>query len=133
MKRIFILAVSLILLISLVGTMIFGGVYFAKKINDLENLTKEAERLALLSNNKDNESDVDMVSEVCELSIGDPLMPWLVERIGCELPTKTAKIDIEIKNEWKYSYFIAGYKDPAYLNRFPGIFFINQAKCGAPL
>lgn len=116
MKRFYIICAGWALLLALIGAMIFGGVYFTKKINDLENLTKEAERLALLSNNKDNESDVDMVSEVCELSIGDPLMPWLVERIGCELPTKTAKIDIEIKNEWKYSYFIAGYEDPAYLN-----------------
>ena len=116
MKRFYIICAGWALLFALIGAMIFGGVYFTKKINDLENLTKEAERLALLSNNKDNESDVDMVSELCELSIGDPLMPWLVERIGCELPTKTAKIDIEIKNEWKYSYFIAGYEDPAYLN-----------------
>lgn len=116
MKRFYIICAGWALLLALIGAMIFGGVYFTKKINDLENLTKEAERLALLSNNKDNESDVDMVSEVCELSIGDPLMPWLVERIGCGLPTKTAKIDIEIKNEWKYSYFIAGYEDPAYLN-----------------
>lgn len=116
MKRFYIICAGWALLLALIGAMIFGGVYLTKKINDLENLTKEAERLALLSNNKDNESDVDMVSEVCELSIGDPLMPWLVERIGCELPTKTAKIDIEIKNEWKYSYFIAGYEDPAYLN-----------------
>ena len=116
MKRIYIICVGWVLLLSLIGATIFGGVYFTKKINDLENLTKEAERLALLANNKDNERDVDMVSEVCELSIGDPLLPWLVERIGCELPPKTAKIDIEIKNEWKYSYFIAGYEDPAYLN-----------------
>ena len=116
MKRFYIICAGWVLLLALIGAMIFGGVYFTKKINDLENLTKEAERLALLSNNKDNESDVDMVSEVCELSIGDPLMPWLVERIGCELPPKTAKIDIEIKNEWQYSYFIAGYEDPAYLN-----------------
>lgn len=116
MKRFYIICAGWALLLALIGAMIFGGVYFTKKINDLENLTKEAERLALLSNNKDNESDVDMVSEVCELSIGDPLMPWLVERIGCELPPKTAKIDIEIKNEGKYSYFIAGYEDPAYLN-----------------
>lgn len=116
MKRFYIICAGWALLLALIGAMIFGGVYLTKKINDLENLTKEAERLALLSNNKDNESDVDMVSEVCELSIGDPLMPWLVERIGCELPPKTAKIDIEIKNEWKYSYFIAGYEDPAYLN-----------------
>ena len=116
MKRFYIICAGWALLLALIGAMIFGGVYLTKKINDLENLTKEAERLALLSNNKDNESDVDMVSEVCELSIGDPLMPWLVERIGCELPPKTAKIDIEIKNEWQYSYFIAGYEDPAYLN-----------------
>lgn len=123
MKRIFILAVSLILLISLVGTIIFESVLFAKKITALEAITQEAEeraqeaeRIAQLAGNKENESVVDMVSEVCELSIGDPLMPWLVERIGCELPPKTTSIDIEIKDESKYSYFIAGYKDPAYLN-----------------
>ena len=59
MKRFYIICVGWALLLALIGVMIFGGVYLTKKINDLENLTKEAERLALLSNNKDNESDVD--------------------------------------------------------------------------
>ena len=74
MKRIFILAVSLILLISLVGTIIFESVLFAKKITALEAITneaeeraQEAERIAQLAVNKENESVVDMVSEVCEL------------------------------------------------------------------
>lgn len=116
MKRFYIICAGWALLLALIGAMIFGGVYFTKKINDLENLTKEAERLALLSNNKDNESDVDMVSELCELSIGDPLMPWLAERMGCKLPHKTVRIDIDVDNEQEYAYFIAGYEDPAYLN-----------------
>ena len=91
MKRIYIICVGWVLLLSLIGATIFGGVYFTKKINDLENLTKEAERLALLANNnnKDNERAVDMVSEVCELSLCDPLLPWLEERIGCKLPYRT--------------------------------------------
>ena len=137
MKRIFILAVSLILLISLVGTIIFESVLFAKKITALEAITQEAEeraqkaeeraqeaeeraqeaeRIAQLAGNKENESVVDMVSEVCELSIGDPLMPWLAERMGCKLPHKTVSIDIDVDNEQEYAYFVAGYEDPAYLN-----------------
>ena len=109
MKRTFIICISLLLLVSLICAIIFEGVYFNKKIEALEASLGEQEQV--------NENGTeDLVSTECELSLGDPLSPWLTERMGCELPDKTKSIDIEISDDHGYAYFIVGYEDPAYLN-----------------
>ena len=83
---------------------------------EAEKRAEAAEKLASSLENKQEEPVEDLVSAECKLYLGDPLLPWLAERMGCKLPHKTVSIDIDVDNEQEYAYFVAGYEDPAYLN-----------------
>lgn len=104
MKKFYPLCIKIVLFLSLAAVIIFSCLHFHKRISALEKERKAQE-----------EREETVISE-CKLSLGDPLSPWLVERIGCKLPAKTRSVDIEISNDKGYVYFIAGYEDPAYLN-----------------
>lgn len=84
-----------------------------KFLSELEQ--REESNKKLLAELERREEDQELVKTDLEVLKYDPMFPWIEGRMGCYIPEKTRTIDISVSSDTRYSYFIDGYRDPAYL------------------